>query len=264
MNQMDLILHSFKKREKIQIIKEILKDNDNNFCFELGSAKGTLSYVLRELRGNWISADMDWINAVATKYAINDNVLLVNPLKLPFKNKMFDVVVCIDFLEHINEDEECLKELSRIIKLNGKIIVSTPTIGSRLILNKIKRFIGLTKEKYGHVREGYTKDKLIYLLTTANFSVDKIYYYSYFLTECIEMVLNRIYIMMNKDREKKRDGFISPTNITEFQKHKTAFKIFKFFYPILWWVSRLDYLLKFLGAYAIIIEGKSKSYMEYN
>lgn len=264
MNQIDLILHSFKKREKIQIVRKILKDNNNNFCFELGSAKGTLSYALRELGGKWISADIDWMNVIATKYAINDNVLLVNPLKLPFKDKMFDVVVCIDFLEHINDDVECIKELARIVKLNGKIIISTPTIGSRLILNKIKQFIGLTKEKYGHVREGYSKEHLIHLLNTANFSMNKVYYYSYFLTECIEMLLNRIYIMINKDKEKKRDGFISPANIDEFQKHKIAFKIYKFFYPVLWWVSRLDYLLKSLGAYAIIIEAKSKFYMEYN
>jgi hypothetical protein len=62
--------------------------------------------------------------------------------------------------------------------------------------------------------------------------------------------------MINKNNSKKRDGIIAPCSIKEYEKHKILFKLFKMIYPILWYVSRLDYLLKFLGAYAIIIKAK--------
>jgi 2-polyprenyl-3-methyl-5-hydroxy-6-metoxy-1,4-benzoquinol methylase len=256
MNQIDLISYSFKKKEKLGIIKKLLLVEEKSICFELGCGHGALSYVFRNEKGKWISADIDWENVKATKEVVQSNVIQVNPIKLPFKNKTFDVIVCIDFLEHIKEDVFCVMELSRVLKDDGFLLVATPTTGKMLILNKIKKIIGLTMEKYGHVREGYSQNELSELLIKANLAPTTVYFYSYFFTETIEMLLNRIYIMINKNNSKKRDGIIAPCSIKEYEKHKILFKLFKMIYPILWYVSRLDYLLKFLGAYAIIIKAK--------
>jgi len=47
--------------------------------------------------------------------------------KLPFKDKTFDIITCLDVLEHVPEPVETLLELRRVIKDNGKIIITVPT-----------------------------------------------------------------------------------------------------------------------------------------
>lgn len=44
--------------------------------------------------------------------------------KLPFRQKSFDLVICTEVLEHTVNPEKVLKELKRVTKKNGAVIVS--------------------------------------------------------------------------------------------------------------------------------------------
>jgi len=50
----------------------------------------------------------------------------VDDIKLPFKNKSYDVVGAFDVLEHIDKQVDALKEWRRVIKDNGAIIITVP------------------------------------------------------------------------------------------------------------------------------------------
>ena len=45
---------------------------------------------------------------------------------MPFKDGEFDVVICSEVLEHIPEDSKAIRELIRILKPGGNLIVSVP------------------------------------------------------------------------------------------------------------------------------------------
>ena len=45
---------------------------------------------------------------------------------IPIKKPVFDVVTALEIIEHVNKPEKVLKEIKRILKRNGKAIVSTP------------------------------------------------------------------------------------------------------------------------------------------
>lgn len=45
---------------------------------------------------------------------------------IPVKNTSFDAIMCIEVLEHIPYPELAIKEFSRIIKKNGKLIITAP------------------------------------------------------------------------------------------------------------------------------------------
>ena len=62
---------------------------------------------------------------------------------LDFKNKYFDVVFALDTLEHIKHLKKPITEIKRVLKSNGKFIVSAPT---ETFLFKIGRL--LTKGKF--------------------------------------------------------------------------------------------------------------------
>jgi 2-polyprenyl-3-methyl-5-hydroxy-6-metoxy-1,4-benzoquinol methylase len=48
--------------------------------------------------------------------------------RLPFADEMFDAVVCIDGIEHIERPFDFLKECHRILRKNGVLIISTPNL----------------------------------------------------------------------------------------------------------------------------------------
>ncbi len=46
--------------------------------------------------------------------------------KLPFENDSFDLVLCLSVLEHLEKPLEAIFEIRRVVKIGGKVIVSTP------------------------------------------------------------------------------------------------------------------------------------------
>jgi 2-polyprenyl-3-methyl-5-hydroxy-6-metoxy-1,4-benzoquinol methylase len=46
----------------------------------------------------------------------------------PFSNATFDYVLCIEVIEHLAKPENCLKEIARVIKPEGVLILSTPNL----------------------------------------------------------------------------------------------------------------------------------------
>lgn len=52
----------------------------------------------------------------------------LNEERLPYGDGYFDVVVCLDILEHIFDPENLLKEIHRVIRRGGILIVSVPNL----------------------------------------------------------------------------------------------------------------------------------------
>ena len=46
--------------------------------------------------------------------------------RLPFADQTFDVVVCLEVLEHLPRPVEALREACRVLKPEGRVIISTP------------------------------------------------------------------------------------------------------------------------------------------
>jgi 2-polyprenyl-3-methyl-5-hydroxy-6-metoxy-1,4-benzoquinol methylase len=69
---------------------------------------------------------------------------------LPFASATFDCVICSEVLEHIPEHETALKELVRVLKPKGNIVVSVPRYFSERICWMISP--AYYNEKGGHIR----------------------------------------------------------------------------------------------------------------
>lgn len=57
---------------------------------------------------------------------INGSFVVADAGKIPFKDKVFDVVISSNSFDHISSPVECIKEIYRILKSGGEFIVCVP------------------------------------------------------------------------------------------------------------------------------------------
>jgi len=77
-------------------------------------------------------------------------VLKADVNRLPFADEAFDCVICSEVLEHIPEHHDALRELVRVLKPQGDLVVSVPRYLPEKICWMISR--DYFNEKGGHLR----------------------------------------------------------------------------------------------------------------
>lgn len=118
--------------------------------FGCGSGYGThmLSKHCKDITGVDISPDA--VRFAAANYR-NDNLTYrqiddVQTTPLPYPDSSFDVVISFQVMEHIAQDAKYLREISRVLKKDGIVIIATPDRKTRL-------FPGQKPWNQYHVRE---------------------------------------------------------------------------------------------------------------
>ncbi len=255
--QLQVFKKSLKKKEKLHLLQNNLGIVPSMLILDLGCAQGILSYFLRQEGGFWVHTDQDFENLKTSQALLEKNCLRVEEGLLPFKSDSFDLVVSLDYLEHLENDETCLEEIHRILKKDGRLILATPRTGKFLVLHKLRSALGLSMEFYGHKREGYSLEDLEKKLMEAHLQLQKHRTFSRFFSELLELLLNFFYVKFLSRRiqtkSKLRDGHIRPSTSQEFSTQKRSFKIYSFLYPIIWLISRLDKILFFQRGYGLVV-----------
>ena len=253
--QLQILEKSIKKKEKLKLITNDLNVRPNYICLDLGCAQGILSYFLRQKGGYWVSTDEDFLNLKSSQSLIGENLVQVKEGILPFKDEAFDLVVCLDYLEHLENDDLCLQEIQRVLKKGRELLLATPLTGRFFIIQKLRPALGMKLEYYGHKREGYSLKELGDKLRIARFEFLKHKTFSRFFSEFLELFLNFFYIkiLRSKPESRLRDGHIRPATVGEFDSQKRAFQLYSFVYPVVWLFSRLDALLFFQRGYSLMV-----------
>ncbi|MFH1240049.1 MAG: class I SAM-dependent methyltransferase [Candidatus Diapherotrites archaeon] len=101
----------------------------------------------------------------------NINALEGDATKIPFGERSFDVVLALDALEHIPDDAKALSEIYRIIKKDGRVLISVPAFQSLWRQSDLDA---------GHLRR-YSKKEIINKIEKAGFKAEKIFYWNFFL-----------------------------------------------------------------------------------
>jgi len=82
----------------------------------------------------------------------------------------FDLALTVDILEHVEEDEEAMRNLHRALRPGGRLVVHVPGYHRRWLLRG-KR---VNFHVPGHVRPGYHRDELVAKLERAGFQVERV------------------------------------------------------------------------------------------
>lgn len=143
LKEKDLIVATFKKR-----LEQIEKFSKPGKLLDIGCAFGFFLELAKKHK--WLAQGIE-ISQAGYNYAKNNLKLNVTNKPLEeanFKSSSFDVVTIFDVIEHIPNPQKTVKEIRRILKPNGLIVVTTPDIGSLAA-----KILGKNWEEVKRVRE---------------------------------------------------------------------------------------------------------------
>ena len=95
---------------------------------DVGCGGGFLSNPLSELGHDVTGLDISQESLeVAKKYDTSKRVkyIIADARKIPFPDNSFDVIISMDFLEHVTEVQEVVNEISRLLKPGGLFFFHT-------------------------------------------------------------------------------------------------------------------------------------------
>lgn len=254
-----LFNRSVLKQAKYQRIMAQLQDPAGKTNLDIGADNGVISYLLRQRGGRWYSADLDPRAVTSIRQLVRDDVYQLEGERTPFGPATFDQIVIVDYLEHIQNDAGFVRELQRILRPGGSVIINVPHLKPYSLLNRFRNWIGLTDAWHGHLRPGYTLEGLRRLLGP-DFVIEEATTYSRTFSELVDTVLNGAYEKLRGRRrtgpESRKGAVVTQRDVQAYRKE---FVLLSALYPVLWLVARLDGLLPLQAGYKLIVRARLSS-----
>jgi SAM-dependent methyltransferase len=251
-----LFNRSVLKQAKFKQIMARLDDPSGKQGLDIGADNGVISYLLRKHGGHWHSADLDQRTVASIRQLVGSDVHQLDGGRTPFGDGAFDIVVIVDFLEHIPDDQGFTRELARILKPGGQAVINVPHPKPGSVVTRLRHAIGLTDEWHGHLRPGYTVQDLRNLLGSS-FAVEKAVTYSGAFSELIDTALNGLYLKTQKKQGTHVSSAKGPVITgSDMRKNRKQFLFLSALYPFIWLVAKLDALLWFTPGYKLIVSAR--------
>lgn len=158
-------------------VLELLGNIKGKRSLDCGAGKGAFTKQLIRRNGDVYACDID-----RNRFKLNIPFREANfDKKIPFRNSFFDGVVSIEVIEHLENPAIFIKELSRILRKNGELIITTPNIQnvkSKLQFLFNSEFHWFQESEFGdngskHVSPLYWRE-LLFLLKKYGFRVNRL------------------------------------------------------------------------------------------
>ena len=111
-------------RNRLQYAIDLIENNPESIL-DIGCGGGVLTLTLQSLSKNVVSMDIhDKLESVNSK--IPGKYIQGSIFDMPFKNK-FDCILCLSVLEHLEDFEEAIVEITRHLNENGYVLFGIPS-----------------------------------------------------------------------------------------------------------------------------------------
>ena len=114
----------FRRVELIR--KHMTSHTAGKSCLEIGCGTGRISQVLRRLVGTLTVTDLSEKLARETGQRLNVSWKQQDACSLRLPDESFDVVISSECIEHTPDPAEALREMLRVLKPGGLIVVTSP------------------------------------------------------------------------------------------------------------------------------------------
>jgi SAM-dependent methyltransferase len=215
----------FKARNLILIhlFKKYVGEGASKKVMEIGSGNGYVLKGLSQLNYTLIGTEiyLDGLKNIRKRLP-NIELIQLNALQLPFQQE-FDAIGSFDVLEHIEEDEQVMKNVYTALKNKGFFIITVPQ----------HPFLWSYIDEYAKHKRRYSRKELKEKLIRNGFEVK--YIGSFVFTLFPFVLLSRI-VKKNK-----------PIEQVTFKDVEAEFLIPKWMNTLFYYLLKLDYLFIRLG-----------------
>lgn len=174
---------SLIRRMEVMDILNFVNPNKEDTILDIGSGTGQIAEKMSKQAKKVVCIDIIKNSKMLEIANKNENIdfKLADARKLPFKDKTFDKVVLSSTLQMIHDDYKVLTECRRVMKNNGKIIISVPSdfVFIKKIIKKKKyaKFVKDLDKGFGaHGKGRYGKEEFFQLLKKNKFNIDSFSY----------------------------------------------------------------------------------------
>jgi SAM-dependent methyltransferase len=245
---------SVMKQAKLAAIRGLLPPTAGLACLDIGGDNGVISHFLRRDGGTWHSGDLTAEAVESIRELVGERCHLLDGDRTPFPDASFDLVVIIDFLEHIPGDRAFVAETARILSPGGTLVVNVPHRKRWSLIRPLRLLLGLTDEKHGHLRPGYSRRELADLLAP-HFTLEVTRAYSRFFTEFLDAILSFVHTTVGSGKGKKSAKGVIVTG-RDVKKAGGMFRVFSLAYPLFRTWSLLDRLIPFTDGHVLIVRAR--------
>jgi SAM-dependent methyltransferase len=256
--QLRMFSKKLKKRQKLALLLDQIGDPRGKRCLLVtqGDNDGALNYHLRARGGDWVWVENEDDHIAEMTDLLGQPVLRGTGTHIPVDDASFDIVVSIDVHEHLANCEPFNRELHRVTRPGGHVIVTTPNGDPWKPVTVLKSLVGMTKEHYGHHVIGYNITQHQRMLSAVGLEPIQAGSYSKFFTEMIELAINFAYVKVLARRGKAavRQGTIAPSTAEQLRAVERQYRVYAAVFPVLSAISKLDLVLFPFTGYAVSVK----------
>ena len=129
---------------RINRIKKYLKKNSRIIDFGCGSNFALLNCFPKKYFTKYVGID-----PLASSKLINDSVEIIKSKieKSIVKENNFDTVVMLALLEHVDDPEKIVNKAYKLLKKNGVVVATTPSIIAKPVLEFLSYKLGIVSKR---------------------------------------------------------------------------------------------------------------------
>lgn len=163
---------------------------DGDILLDIGGFDGKLALFVKNNCSDVLINVLDTdIKGLAIAKAEGLNAIAGLAENLPVASETIDVVLCLDIIEHLDDEIPFLKEVFRIMKIEGRMILSTPKKTGIIFPFMKQADIERINYQWGHKRLGYSLGEIEAILGNHGFIIKKTDVYFNIITRFFYRIL---------------------------------------------------------------------------
>jgi ubiquinone/menaquinone biosynthesis C-methylase UbiE len=246
-------------RDRLPLVLELMSAREEGIALDIGIGTGYTTY---RIFGHRPTVCVDVHQPNLTNY--RDRVaaacgsrrplcVVADASALPFKSGTFQFTLCSEVLEHLEDDDSAVRELSRTLAPNGRAVITVPYTGfgftSFLEVLRIKTVHDVPGPEY-HVRPGYDEKSLQTLLERHGLVVERHGYYFRLVTKLFADLVSLGHLIYQRVAHHRRGWTWAEATAAEATP---TFRLYTRIFPVIWAISRLDRLLARVRGFGLVL-----------
>tara|TARA_B100002003_G_C14010711_1_gene487652 strand:- start:69 stop:839 length:771 start_codon:yes stop_codon:yes gene_type:complete len=164
---------------------DLLDPGPDDRVLDVGCGTGYFADLFSNKGAEVWGVDADPYSVNVARIMLKDRVKVSGAESLPSEDNFFDKVLCSEVLEHIYDDNSAIREICRVVKPGGSVVIAVPSyegvFGAKIKSICHEHECGLES----HARDGYSRTELVTLLEKNGLKVETSLYTMVFFVEMI-------------------------------------------------------------------------------